>query len=113
MPTGAPVTSLISTSIEFSDIDLNANATTTVYDGDTRAIVYGVYLRNGGSTAVARLEVTDDTDTATLTPGQGGGDSIEFTGPIVLNRSEQLQVNVTTVEGSAQTNTAAVSRDEQ
>ena len=113
MPTGVPVSILTSASIEFTDIDLNADAATTVYDGDTQAIVYGVYLRNGGSTAVARLEVTDGTDTATLTPEQGGGDSIEFTGPVVLNRSEQLQVNVTTVEGAAQTNTAAASRDEQ
>lgn len=113
MSRGTPVRTLTDADVEYTDVDLNASGTTTVYDGNTQTVIYGVFLKNGGSTAVVQLEVTDGTDTAVLTPGQTAGDGISFTGPIALNRNEALQANVTTVEGSAQTNTAAVSRDEQ
>jgi len=113
MPTGTPVTTLTEPDVEYTDIDLNSTGATTIYDGDAQAAIYGVYLRNGGGTAEVRLEVTDGTDTATIANPSGAGASLEFTGPIVLNRTEDLQINVTTAEGSAQTNTAAVSRDEQ
>lgn len=94
-------------------VDLNADATTDVYDPSQQAIVYGVYLPNGGSSAIVQLELTDGTDTGVVTPGQGAGDAVDYTGPIVLNKGWKLQVNVTTVEGGAQTNDAVVSHSEQ
>lgn len=94
-------------------VDLNSTGTTDVYDAGQQAIVYGAYLPNGGTSAIVQLEITDGTDTAVLTPGQAAGDGIAYTGPIVLNKGWKLQVNVTTVEGAAQTNDAVVSHSEQ
>lgn len=93
-------------------IDLNTTGTTDVYDPSTEALVHGVYMRNGGGTAVVRLEVTDGTNTAVLTPGQSGGEGIAFGDTIALDSGQKLQVNVTTAEGSSQTNDAVVSRGE-
>lgn len=100
---------------EYTDIDLNSTGTTDLYtipsdDVTDGAVIEGVYLKNGGGAAVVQLEVTDGSSTAVLTPGQSGGDSITFTGGILLGGSDKLQANVTTAEGSSQTNTAAVGR---
>jgi hypothetical protein len=99
--------------VGYTSVDLNTDATTDLYDPSDEAVVHGVYLQHGGSTAVVQLEITDGTDTAVLTPGQAAGDGIAFTGPIGLDSGEKIQANVTTKEGSAQSNTAAVSKGEK
>lgn len=99
---------------DYTTVDLNATGTTAVYSSDSAAMVYGVYLRNGGGTAVVSLEVTDGTDTATLADNRGsGGANIAFGEELELAASETLQVNVTTAEGVAQSNTAVVFRSEE
>ena len=93
--------------VTYTDIDLNTNAATEIYNHDGDAAIYGVYMENGGSTAEVNLEVTDGTDTAVLAqPGAGG--SVEFGETVVFDNPESLQINVTTVEGAAQTNTCVV-----
>lgn len=92
----------------FTAVDLNSGGTTTVADPSNDARVPSVHLTNGGSTAVVVLEVTDGTDTVVLTPGQTAGDNIAYQTDVMLDENESLQVNVTTPEGAAQTNTAAV-----
>lgn len=99
--------------VGYTSIDLNSTGTTAIYNPTDEAVVHGVYLQNGGGTAVVQLEVTDGTDTAVLTPGQTGGEGIDYTGPLGLDSDETLQTNVTTAEGAAQSNTAAVSRGEK
>lgn len=99
--------------VEFTSVDLNTGGTTTLFDGTGAADVHAVHLANGGSTAVVQLEVTDGTDTAVLTPGQAGGDSIAYENTVEIPPGKTLQANVTTVEGAAQSNTAAVFRAEQ
>lgn len=99
------------TDAQYTTIDLNDTGTTsTVYDGDDDTLIYGVFMQNGGSTAVAQLEVTDGTDTSVLTPGQTAGDGIDFGSTIALSKNDDLQINVTTAEGSAQTNECVVLR---
>lgn len=96
---------------DYTTVDLNATGTTALLDRDTAADVWGVYLRNGGSTAEVSLEITDGSNTATLADNRGSaGANIEFDGPLELAASETLQANVTTAEGSAQSNTAVVIR---
>lgn len=95
-------------------VDLNSTGSTDIYDPSVQAMVYGAYLRNGGGTAEVSLEATDGTDTITVLNNRanGGGD-VEFTGPIVLDSGWKLQVNVTTAEGTAQTNDAVVFKAEK
>jgi hypothetical protein len=90
----------------FTDVDLNADAVTTVADPDTDARVPAVYLANGGSTAEIQLEVTDGTDTVVV-DDPAAGDPITHETDVLLDEGESLQVNVTTVEGSALSETAA------
>lgn len=97
--------------VSFTEIDLNATGTTTIYDPNTDGEVFGTFLENGGSTAEVQLEVTDGTDTAVLS-NPGAGDGVSFGETIRLSPTESLQINVTTAEGAALTNTAAVSRAE-
>lgn len=100
--------------VEFASVDLNATGTTDVYDPSDDAEVYGVFLRTPGGTAVANLEITDGSNTATLVDNRGSaGADIEFGDTIALSSAEKLQVNVTTKEGSSSTGTAAVSRGEK
>ena len=98
--------------VGFTEIDLNdTNTTSTVYDPNTDGEIYGVFMENGGSTAEVQLEVTDGTDTAVLAV-PGAGNDLAFSETIRISTTESLQINVTTAEGAAQTNTAAVSRSE-
>lgn len=100
--------------VEYASVNLNATGTTALYNPTEDAVAHGVHLQNGGSTAVVQLEVTDGTDTAVLTPGQAAGDGIAWEpGEYGLDAGDTLQVNVTTAEGAAQTNTAAVSHGEK
>lgn len=96
---------------DYTTVDLNATGTTTLFDADSAADVWGVYLRNGGGTAEVSLEVTDGSNTARVVDNEGSaGAGIEFTGPLQLAAAEDLQANVTTAEGTAQTNDAVVIR---
>lgn len=97
----------------YTSIDLNTNATTDIVDTSRQTKVYSVHMLNGGSSAVAQLEVTDGSSTGVLTQGQSAGDTISFTGPIVVPSGETVQINVTTVEGAAQSNTCLVTRGNQ
>ena len=97
--------------VDYTDIDLNSTGTTDIYDPGEDATVYGVFLENGGSTAEVNLEATDGTDTAVLAQ-PGAGNDVEFGDTVVLGGGDKLQINVTTAEGSAQTNTAVVLRSE-
>lgn len=99
--------------VEFTDVDLNDNATTEVYNPGKEAHVYFVKMENTGSTAQAQLELTDGSSTAVLTTTQSAGDDIAWTVGMALGPDDKLQVNVTTVEGSALAGTVAVSRGEQ
>lgn len=90
----------------FTDVDLNADAVTTLADPASDARVSSVYVPNGGSTAEIQLEVTDGTDTVVIdNPAAGSG--IEHETDVLLDEGESVQMNVTTVEGSALTETAA------
>lgn len=93
---------------QYTSVDLNSNATTDLLDIGVRTEVTGVYLQNGGTSAVVQLEVTDGTDTAVLTPGQAAGNGIDYGDTVQLDSADKLQANVTTVEGAAQSNTAVV-----
>lgn len=93
--------------VEYTDIDLNSAGATTVFDADGDATVTGVHMKNGGSTAEVELQATDGTDTATLAE-PGAGSSLEFGDSIALDSESDLQIEVTTAEGSAQSNTAVV-----
>lgn len=97
---------------EYTDIDLNDTSTTsTVYDSSGDAKISYVTLNNGGGSADVQLEVTDGSSTVVLAnPSAGNG--FEFTSTLYLSAGDSLQVNVTTAEGSAQTNTCVVSRSE-
>lgn len=96
----------------YTSIDLNATGTTTILNPSREATVYSVHMENGGSTAEVNVEVTDGTDTAVVAQ-PGAGANVEFTGPVVIPSGETLQVNVTTAEGAAQSNTCLVTRGEQ
>lgn len=98
----------MSNDVQYTTVDLNSTGTTTVYDPDHDATAYGVYMANGGGTADVQLEVTDGTDTVVL-DDPGAGSAIEFSDDLALDGDQSLQVNVTTAEGSALTETAAVS----
>lgn len=89
----------------FTDVDLNTDATTTLADPDSDARVPAVYVPNSGSTADIQLEVTDGTDTVVV-DNPAAGDPIEHEVDVLLDEGESVQVNVTTVEGSAVTSTA-------
>lgn len=89
-------------------IDLNSTGTTTVLDVGSDATAHGVHVPNGGSSAIIELQVTDGTTTVTLTTGQTAGDGIAYQDPLPLDGDNDLQVNVDTAEGSAQTTDAAV-----
>lgn len=99
---------------QYTDIDLNSTGTTAIASVPSDDVtdgmhVMGVYLKNGGSTAEVQLEVTDGSKTSVLAV-PGAGNNLTFEGDVALSKDDTLQINVTTVEGSAQTNTAAVSR---
>lgn len=96
----------------FTDVDLNTDATTDVLNNSRQTKVYRVELPNGGSTADIQLEITDGSNTHIL-DNPSAGNAISFTDTIVIDADETLQVNVTTVEGSAQTDTCYVSRGNQ
>lgn len=94
--------------VQYTTVDLNSTGTTTVYDPDHDATVQGVYMDHGGGTAEVQLEVTDGTDTAVVrTPG--AGTALEFGDDLALDGGQSLQINVTTAEGSALSETAGVS----
>lgn len=88
----------------YTTVDLNATGTTTVADVDGDARVYGAYGDHDGSTAEFNLEATDGSDTAVLAQ-PGTGNNLAFQGPVALDAETDLQVNVTTAEGSALTMT--------
>jgi len=89
----------------YTDVDLNATGSTTLFDPDDGAEVSGVYLPNGGSTAEVDLEVTDGTDTTTLVVGGAGG-RVEFGNTVRLGGDDSLQATVRVAEGTALTETA-------
>lgn len=91
----------------YESIDLNTTGPTTLYSPDTDAELTGVYLPNSGSTAEVSLEITDGTDTGTLT-ASGAGGTIEFGDTIRIGQSDSVQLNVTTAEGAALTETATL-----
>ena len=91
----------------FTDIDLNTDATTVIFDPSTGATVERVEVPNGGSTAEFDVEVTDGTDTVILA-SSGAGNAVTLSDPVPLDDTTQLQVDVTAVEGGALTETAAV-----
>jgi len=97
----------VSAESNYTDIDLNSTGTTTLLDVATDVQVSGVYLLNGGTSAEADLEVTDGTDTATLSEGAAGA-NVAFSDATILGAGDSLQITVQTAEGSAQTNTAVV-----
>lgn len=113
MARGAPVTPADTPDVDYTDVDLNDASAHTVYNPSGPAIVYGVWLANGGGTADVQLQVTDGSDTVNLTATQGAGNDLRFTNTIALSSDDSLQINVDTAEGSAQTDTAAVSRVER
>jgi hypothetical protein len=90
-----------------TDIDLNTDATTTVFTPSSDATVERIEVPNAGSTAEFDVEVTDGTDTVTLA-SSGAGGAVSITDPVPLVDGWTLQVDVTTVEGSALTATAVV-----
>lgn len=95
--------------VEYTDVDLNTDATTEIFSpSHNEQAVERVEMPNGGSTAEVALEVTDGTTTYTLASSGSGGDAVSFAGTLPLTDGETLQINVTTVEGSAQTDTAGV-----
>ena len=94
--------------VSYTDIDENATGATTVLDPTADTVVTGVYADNGGSSAIMLLEVTDGTNTATITPDQSGGDGVAFHDRLELPNSQSLAINVTTAEGSGLSETAAV-----
>lgn len=104
----------VDASATYTTVDLNdTSGTTDLFDPSGDATVYGVYLRNGGSSAVVNLEVTDGSDTATVVNNRGsGGADIALGDTLALGNGDKLQVNVTTAEGSAQSNTAVVFKTE-
>lgn len=91
----------------FTSVDLNATGTTTIYDADANAKVYGVYMDHGGSTAEVQLEATDGTNTAKIDE-PGAGNDLAVGDTLALDPSTDLQVNVTTAEGAALTGTVVV-----
>ena len=109
--TGTPVVDGEDRGVEYTDIDMNADSTTTIYNPGTDAAVYGVYLTVSGSTAEFDLEVTDGSSTEVL-ESVGGGSNLRFTDDIVLGESDSLQIDITTVEGTTQSDTCAVFRKE-
>lgn len=94
--------------VQYTEIDLNATGSTTVYDPDHDARAYGVFMAHGGTTAEVQLEVTDGVDTAVLDE-PGAGNALEFGDTIALDADQSLQINVTAAEGGALTETAAAS----
>lgn len=97
----------MSNGVVYTDVDLNTDATTTVYDPSHDATVGRVEVPNGGSTAEFDVEVTDGTDTVVLA-SSGAGNAVTLADPLPLDGANSLQVDVTTVEGSALTETVAV-----
>lgn len=100
--------------VEYTDMDLNSTGTTTIYAPTNDAVVSGVHMANGGGTNEVRLEVTDGTNTATLAGAAiSAGDPIHFEDEVHLAGGvDELQITVSTTEGSALTETAAVPRSE-
>lgn len=97
----------------YTTIDLNDTGTTSaVLNPSREATVYSAHMEHGGSTAEVNLELTDGNDTAVLAQ-PGAGNNLEFGDTVVVPSGETLQINVTTAEGSAQTNTCVVTRGEQ
>lgn len=98
----------MSNGVVYTQIDLNATGTTTIYDPEHDATVQGVHLENAGSSADVHLEVTDGTTTVDLTTAQTAGDAIRYVDPTPLDSDNLLQVNVLSAEGSSLTSDAAV-----
>lgn len=92
---------------QYATVDLNAAGTTTIHGSDNDAQITGVYMENGGSTAVAQLESTNGTDTAVLA-APGAGNSLAFSDNLLVGNTDTLQINVTTAEGAALTGTVVV-----
>lgn len=90
----------------FTTVNLNATGTTTVANPSGDARVPAVYLANGGGTADVQLEVTDGTSTVVVDDPAAGSGIVHET-DVLLDEDESLQVNVTTAEGAALTETAA------
>jgi len=97
----------VSAQSTYTDVDLNSTGTTTLLSPSTDVQISGVYLLNGGTSAEVDLEITDGTDTATLSEGSGGG-NVTFGDTTILGAGDSLQITVQTAEGAAQTNTAVV-----
>lgn len=98
--------------VEYTDVDLNSTGTTTLYDPNSDVRVFSVTMENGGSTVEYNLELTDGTNTAVLigvpNSRRNAGDAIAWGDTIVLSGDDSIQLNVTTVEGSALTETVSV-----
>lgn len=94
---------------EYTSIDLNTNQTQDVLAKSEPVRVYYVKLTNNGTTAVVDLEVTDGSTTVKVVDNSSGGNNIEKTTEFVLDSGEKLQTNVTTKEGSSQTDDLVVS----
>lgn len=91
---------------EFTTVDLNATGTTTLADPDSDARLPAVYVPNGGSTADIQLEVTDGADTVVV-DNPAAGEAIEHETDVLIDAGQSVQVNVTTAEGTALSETAA------
>lgn len=91
----------------YTSIDLNDTSTTSTIFDPLEGRATGVYLKNGGSTAEFQLESTDGSSTAVLAV-PGAGNNLEFGNEVHLDNDDSLQINVTTAEGSSQTNTCVV-----
>lgn len=88
-------------------VDFNTDATTPIYEPTTSATVRRVEVPNSGSTAEFDIEATDGSNTVVLA-SSGAGGSVSITNPIPLDGSWSLQLDVTTVEGGALSETAFV-----
>lgn len=110
---GTPVTPADTPAWTFTDIDLNDTSTTsTIYNPSVPTTVYGVFLEQGGGTSEIQLELTDGSDTVVLDE-KGAGENLSFQNMLVLSKAESLQIDVTTAEGSAQSDTAGVCHAER
>jgi len=81
----------------FTTIDTTLTGQTSIYDGDSEAVVAGVYFINPSSTARVRLEVynTDGSEGTVFVPANSDGNNIRFGDEIVLGENDQLRINVT------------------
>lgn len=95
----------------YTTIDANATGDTTIYSGPSEpnntALVYGVYMVQGGATSEVSLKVTDGSDTVVLADIAGGA-TLSFTDDICLGPDDSLVLTVDTAEGTTQSDTAVV-----